>query len=129
MNPAREFVALPDRCSEIIADGVVHAIGVCLGLIGAVTIVVMAVNQRGADLGLCHRPRHNACVLSCLQHVAGLARQVGSASLRPLRDLFIDRRNLHAIFGTDEKHSSLGRSRHRRLVERRRWRDAFYACC
>jgi hemolysin III len=43
MNPAREFVALPDRCSEIIADGVVHAIGVCLGLIGAVTIVMMAV--------------------------------------------------------------------------------------
>ena len=28
---------------EIIADGVVHAIGVCLGLIGAVTLVVMAV--------------------------------------------------------------------------------------
>jgi hemolysin III len=44
---------MPDRCpgqiswrydrAEIIADGVVHAIGVCLGLIGAVTIVVMAV--------------------------------------------------------------------------------------
>ena len=29
--------------AEIIADGVVHAIGVCLGLIGAVTLVVMAV--------------------------------------------------------------------------------------
>jgi len=53
MNPPREFVAMPDRCpgqiswhydrTEIIADGVVHAIGVCLGLIGAVTIVVMAV--------------------------------------------------------------------------------------
>jgi hypothetical protein len=43
MNPAREFVAMPDRCpgqiswdydrTEIMADGVVHAIGVCLGLI------------------------------------------------------------------------------------------------
>src|SRR5499427_6554329 len=53
MNPAREFVAMPDRYPgqitwhydriEIIADGVVHAIGVCLGFIGAVTIVVMAV--------------------------------------------------------------------------------------
>src|SRR6516164_3212316 len=53
MNLSREFVAMPDRCpgqiswhydrAEIIADGVVHAIGVCLGLIGAVTIVVMAV--------------------------------------------------------------------------------------
>src|SRR5258706_5782136 len=29
--------------AEIIADGIVHAIGVCLGLIGAVTIVVIAV--------------------------------------------------------------------------------------
>jgi hemolysin III len=28
--------------AEIIAHGVVHAIGICLGLIGAVTIVVMA---------------------------------------------------------------------------------------
>src|SRR6516165_9964317 len=77
-------------------------------------------NQRGADLGLRHRPRHNARVLGCLQPVAGLARQVGSASLRPLRGLFIDRRNLHAIFGADEKRSGLDRSRHRRLVERRR---------
>ena len=43
----------PDMCAgqidwdydraEIIADGTVHAIGVCLGLIGAVTIVVIAV--------------------------------------------------------------------------------------
>jgi len=30
--------------AEIIADGVVHAIGVYLGLIGAVTILVIAVN-------------------------------------------------------------------------------------
>src|SRR2546429_9670172 len=29
--------------AEIIADGTLHAIGVCLGLIGAVTIVVIAV--------------------------------------------------------------------------------------
>src|SRR5215813_9711897 len=29
--------------AEIIADGAVHAIGVCLGLIGAVTIIVIAV--------------------------------------------------------------------------------------
>src|SRR5215831_10390224 len=52
MNLPRDFVAMPDRCpgqiswhydrAEIIADGVVHAIGVCLGLIGAVTIVMMA---------------------------------------------------------------------------------------
>src|SRR5215813_14152437 len=45
---------------------------------------------------------------------------MGFASLRPLRDLFIDRWNLHAIFGADEKRFGLGRSRHRRLAKRRR---------
>ena len=53
MNPAREFVAMPDGYpgqiswdydrAEIITDGVVHAIGVCLGFIAVVAIVVMAV--------------------------------------------------------------------------------------
>src|SRR6516165_1406516 len=60
MNLSREFVAMPDRCrgqiswhydrAEIVADGVVHAIGVCLGLIGAVTIVVMAVKIERINL-------------------------------------------------------------------------------
>src|SRR5262249_24365995 len=45
---------------------------------------------------------------------------MGSASFRPLRGLFIDRRNLYALFGADEKRSSVGKSRHGRLVERRR---------
>src|SRR5262245_36787619 len=45
---------------------------------------------------------------------------MASASLRPLRDLFIDRRNLHAFFGADERRFGLGRSRHRRLVKRHR---------
>jgi hypothetical protein len=35
---------------RIIADGVVHAIGVCLGLIGAITIVVMAVKIERIDV-------------------------------------------------------------------------------
>jgi hemolysin III len=53
MKLAREFVATPHRCpgqiswdydrTEIMADGAVHVIGVCLGFIGAVAIVVMAV--------------------------------------------------------------------------------------
>jgi hemolysin III len=53
MTPSREVLASTDRYpgqiswdydrAEIIADGVVHAIGLCLGLIGAVTIVVIAV--------------------------------------------------------------------------------------
>ena len=60
MNLPREFVRIPDRCpgqinwhyehAEIIADGVVHAIGVCLGLIGAVTLVVMAVKIERINL-------------------------------------------------------------------------------
>jgi channel protein (hemolysin III family) len=53
MNPSRDLLPSSDRYpgqiswdydrAEIIADGVVHAIGVCLGLVGAVTIVVIAV--------------------------------------------------------------------------------------
>jgi hemolysin III len=60
MNLPREFVALPDRCpgqiswhydrAEIIADAVVHAISVCLGLIGSVTIIVMAVKIERINL-------------------------------------------------------------------------------
>src|SRR5262245_20590277 len=60
MNVPRGFVDMPERCpgqiswhydcAEIVADGVVHAIGVCLGLIGAVTIVVMAVMIERIDL-------------------------------------------------------------------------------
>jgi hemolysin III len=53
MNPPRER---PGQISwhydraEIIADGVVHAIGVCLGLIGAVRLVVMAVKIERIDV-------------------------------------------------------------------------------
>jgi hemolysin III len=36
--------------TEIIADGVVHAIGVSLGIVGAVTIVVMAVRAERIDV-------------------------------------------------------------------------------
>jgi hemolysin III len=36
--------------AEIIADGAVHAIGVCLGLIGAVTIVVIAFNLQRIEV-------------------------------------------------------------------------------
>ena len=36
--------------AEIIADGVVHAIGLCLGLIGAVTLIVMAVKIERIDV-------------------------------------------------------------------------------
>lgn len=58
MNPSRE--PTPDTCpgqiswhydhAEIIADGVVHAIGVGLALIGAATIVVLAVEMERIDV-------------------------------------------------------------------------------
>ena len=50
----------PDTCpgqiswhyerAEIIADGVVHAIGACLGLIGAVLIIALAVKMEPIDV-------------------------------------------------------------------------------
>ena len=80
----------PDTCpgqiswdydrAEIIADGVVHAIGVCLGLIG-VTIVVIAVDIERIEIAPIL-----AYALSAAYNIC-LARQVGSASLRPLRAL------------------------------------------
>jgi hemolysin III len=58
MNSFRSL--LSDRCpgqiswqydrTEIIADGVVHAIGVCLGLVGAIAIVVIAAKLDGIDV-------------------------------------------------------------------------------
>src|SRR5262245_34314373 len=68
-------------------------------------------HRNRADSGLRDWPGDDARALGCLQHVAGLARQVGSAPLRPLRDLSIDRRNLHAVPGADEKRSGLSRFR------------------
>src|SRR5262249_9927561 len=60
MNLPCQFVRMPDRCpgqiswhydrTEIIADGVVHAIGVCLGIVGAVRIVVMAARAERIDV-------------------------------------------------------------------------------
>jgi hemolysin III len=60
MNPSREVLASAGRYpgqmrwdydrAEIIADGTVHAIGVCLGLIGAVTIVVIAFNLQRIEV-------------------------------------------------------------------------------
>src|SRR5947207_2248464 len=60
MNPSREVFASASRYpgqiswdydrAEIIADGAVHAIGVGLGLIGAVTIVVVAVKMEQIEV-------------------------------------------------------------------------------
>jgi hemolysin III len=60
MNPSREVLPSATRYpgqiswdydrAEIIADGAVHAIGVCLGFIGAVTIVVIAVKMERIEV-------------------------------------------------------------------------------
>jgi hemolysin III len=56
MNPSSEPDTCPGQISwhyeraEIIADGVVHAIGVCLGLIGAVMIIALAVKMDPIDV-------------------------------------------------------------------------------
>jgi hemolysin III len=61
MTDSRDvFASSPGTCpgqiewpydrAEIIADGVVHAIGVCLGLIGAVTIVVIAMGMERIEI-------------------------------------------------------------------------------
>jgi hemolysin III len=58
--PGAVLASSPDRCpgqinwdydrAEIIADGVVHAIGVCLGLFGAVAIVATAVKTERIEV-------------------------------------------------------------------------------
>src|SRR5262249_35533924 len=107
MTTSRDVLASsPDICrgqiswdydrAEIIADGVVHAIGVCLGLIGAVTIVVIAGNLEHIEvapilvyvIGLVTMLALSAAYNICL------ARQVGSAPLRPLRDAGLGSRAL-----------------------------------
>jgi hemolysin III len=60
MNPSRDVLTSASRYpgqmswdydrAEIIADGTVHAIGVFLGLIGAVAIVVIAVNMERIEV-------------------------------------------------------------------------------
>jgi len=73
MSPSREVLASADRYpgqiswdydrAEIIADGAVHAIGICLGLIGAVTIVVMSSEHLDSWLGAAVSPaRPTGCL-------------------------------------------------------------------
>ena len=88
MDPSRETLALADRYpgqiswdydrAEIIADGVVHAIGLCLGTHRRPhdrrDRSQDRTHRNRANLGLRHRPGDDAGVVSRLQHVASLAR-------------------------------------------------------
>jgi len=80
MTASRDVLASsPDICrgqiswdydrAEIIADGVVHAIGVCLGLIGAVTIVVFALKLERIE------------VVPILVYVIGLVTMLGLSAV------------------------------------------------
>src|ERR1700745_2139054 len=60
MNPSRETLASADRYpgqiswdydrAEMIAEGVLHAIGLCLGVLGALTIVVISVRVERIEI-------------------------------------------------------------------------------
>jgi hemolysin III len=54
---------------EIIADGVIHAIGICLGLIGVVVIIVLAAHST-----------KNVAIASVLIYAAGLAAMLGCSA-------------------------------------------------
>jgi hypothetical protein len=82
--------------AEIIADGVVHAIGVYLGFIGVTIVVIAVINIERIEIapilayviGLVTMLALSAAYNICL------ARQVGSAPLRPLRDAGLGSRAL-----------------------------------
>src|SRR5919197_1191992 len=109
--------------AEIIADGEVHAIGVFLGLIGAVTLVVMAVKIERIDLA------------PILVYVIGLITMLAFSAaynmwpVSPVKWVLrrVDHSAIYLLIagtytpvpGADEKRCGFGRSWRRRLVERR----------
>ena len=96
MNPSREVLASADRYpgqiswdydrAEIIADGVVHAIGLCLGLIGAVTIAVIGMALK---LALPGRFDRLAVVLCLLLGWSGVIAYDSLASALPSASLWL----------------------------------------
>ena len=96
MNPSREVLASADRYpgqiswdydrAEIIADGVVHAIGLCLGLIGAVTIAVIGMALK---LALPGRFDRLAIVLCLLLGWSGVIAYDSLASALPSASLWL----------------------------------------
>ena len=111
---------------EIIADGVIHALGICSGLIGAVIIIChrQSFNEDCHDyvrLDLRCRSGCDARVLSCIQYVAGLPYEVGSSPLRSFGHILVDRWHLHALHCATENQLCLGRPPHGRLANGRLW--------
>ena len=88
--------------AELIADGVVHVVGVCFGLVAATVLIVLtAVYATAFEMAAVSvyvaGPAGDAGAVGDLQSLAGVARQMGAAPLRSFGDLSADRRDLHAV--------------------------------
>jgi hypothetical protein len=84
--------------AELIADGVVHVLGIAFGLIAATGLVILpqCMLRPGNHFraGLCRWSSGDARTVRDLQPVAGLAGQMGAAPPRSFGDLHSDRRHL-----------------------------------
>ena len=87
--------------AEIIADGIIHAIGVSLGIAGAVVLVLLTIHAAGG-----------VQTASALIYGIGLVALLGFSAAYNMwpvcrvgsgfRDLSVDRSNIHAFPSTDE---------------------------
>src|ERR1700741_5261927 len=81
--------------AELIADGVVHGIGILAGGGGAAVLVgrdgVPGRARYPRRLDLCRRLPVDAGAVGNLQSLAGLAHQMGAAAAGPFGDLCADR--------------------------------------
>lgn len=98
-GPATSFAWNYDR-AEIVADGVIHTIGVVLGVIGAAVVLAIAFRAaRNVDAG--STVIYVIGLLSMLGLSAAYnlwpacAAQMAAAPLRPFGDLFADCRHLY----------------------------------
>ena len=111
--------------AELIADGVVHGIGVFGGLIAATVLIVLAAVYASAAR---NRRRSRSMPRACWRCwafrrpiISGRCRaQMAAAPLRSFGDLHADRRDLHAVHHAIEGQRLRDVAAGRRLV-RRRW--------
>jgi hypothetical protein len=111
--------------SEIIADGVIHALGICSGLIGSVIIIVIASHSTKI-----------VTITSVLIYAAGLVAMLGFSAaynmwpVSPTKwvlrrfsfgHILVDRWHLHALHCATEDQLCLGRPAHGRLANGRFW--------
>src|SRR4051812_15436137 len=87
--------------AELIADGIIHAIGVLFGIIAATVLVVLAVVYADTTdivgVSIYVAGLLSMLVLSATYNLWPVSGQMAAAALRPLRDLPPDRLDLHAV--------------------------------